>query len=206
MMQGKKRNAARRIILASSSRRRSKILKELGIRFSIRKSRICEIPRRGETAASFVIRAAREKALKVGLLEPLADTIIVGCDTVILLDRRILGKPADSEDAARMLAMLSGKWHQVLSGLCLYDTETQRIITGMSRSKVKFKEMSDEDISWYVATGEPMDKAGSYGIQELGMLFIEKVSGSYTNIVGLPVELLMELLKKMGINPLSLVM
>lgn len=191
------------LILASSSPRRSRILNDLHVRFISAKSGIEEIPQRGEKPEAVVVRIAREKALKAA--SRCRKGLILACDTVVVIDGIILGKPESMSDAMRMLRMLSGRWHRVLSSVCLYDVKREKLVSGYSATKVKFRQMSEAEIRWYVNTGEPLDKAGSYGIQKAGMLFIEKIVGSYTGVVGLPVELLGRLLRRMGVDILSLI-
>ena len=191
------------LILASSSPRRSRILNDLHVRFITTKSGIEEVPRREEKPEAFVVRIAREKALKAA--SRYRKGLILACDTVVVIDGSILGKPKSMSDATRMLRSLNRRWHRVLSSICLYDVKRQKLLSGYSVTKVKFKPMNEDEIRWYVHTREPLDKAGSYGIQKAGMLFIEKIVGSYTGVVGLPVELLGTLLKKMGVDILSLI-
>jgi septum formation protein len=190
------------LVLASSSPRRAALLKSLEIDFSIRKSQIAEKPRKGESPEKYATRVAEEKASKVGV--DLAEGLVLGCDTIVTLNNEIFGKPASPQSAAIMLSALSGRWHNVISGLALYNAQNGRMVSGSSITAVKFFPLDEEDIAWYIDSREPMDKAGGYGIQGLGMIFIEKIEGSYTNVVGLPIELMRNLLKKMGIELMSL--
>ncbi len=191
------------IILASSSPRRMKILSDLRIAFLQRMSRISEIPKRNERPGSYALRLAREKALTVS--RAYASGLILACDTLVVIDNTILGKPKNAPEAVQMLSRLSGKWHKVYSAIAMIDAESKRMLCGCSITKVKFKPMTDDDIAWYVHTLEPLDKAGSYGIQEIGMIFIEKIDGSFTGVAGLPVELFVTLLGRMGISIRSLI-
>ncbi len=193
----------RLLILASSSARRVSILKSLHIEFSIEQSQILEKRQKGESPEAFAVRVAEEKASYVGT--SLKKGIVIGCDTIVSLKGEIFGKPKNPESAAAMLRALSGKWHTVISGLSLYNAENKQRVSGFSSTEVKFLSLSEDEIAWYVNSEEPMDKAGSYGIQGLGTIFIERIRGSYSNVVGLPVELLKELLEKMGIDFLSLI-
>lgn len=162
-----------------------------------------EKPQRDESPQDFAVRAAEEKASQVGA--SLEEGLIIGCDTIVTLRGEIFGKPATPQHAVSMLRVLSGECHQVISGLALYSAHDRQMISGSSLTAVTFQILSEEEIAWYVDSGEPMDKAGAYGIQGLGMILIEKIEGSYTNVVGLPMELLKELLMKKGVNLLSLI-
>ncbi len=199
----RKNLASKGIILASSSPRRVKILSDLGIQFLQRRSSISETPRKNEKPGTFAIRIASEKALKVSL--DYTRGLILACDTIVAIDGKILGKPKNRRDAALMLKRLNGRWHKVYSAIAIIDAKTKRMLSGCSITKVKFKSMSEDDIAWYVSTREPLDKAGSYGIQEIGMIFIEKINGSCTGVAGLPVELLGMLLRSMGVDIRSLI-
>jgi septum formation protein len=181
-----------RLVLASSSPRRAEILRNVGWPFAALPVDIDESRRAGEDAVTYVERLAREKVEAAARLCTGAN--ILGADTVVVIDGQILGKPLDDADARRMLRLLSGKSHQVLTGVALLKSETSAIEVRHEVTEVKFAEMSDEEISWYVASGEPMDKAGAYAIQGLGSRFIEGINGDYFNVVGLPVRLLYELL------------
>lgn len=191
------------LILASASPRRAELLKSLKIDFSVRTSQITEEPRKGERPEKYAMRVAEEKASKVGA--ELTEGFVIGCDTIVTLNGEIFGKPTSSQSAEAMLKALSGNWHDVISGLALYHADNGQMVSGSSITAVKFLPLGQEDIAWYINTQEPMDKAGGYGIQGLGMIFIEKIEGSYTNVVGLPIELLKKLLKKMEIDLLSLI-
>jgi septum formation protein len=182
-----------KIILASASPRRAEILRTVGWPFEARPVEIDESRRKDEDATSYVERLAREKAETAASRCP--GSIIVGADTTVTLDEHILEKPAGAEDAMRMLQLLNDRWHQVLTGLAVFDREKQKMVIAHEMTEVKFAAMSDEEIRWYVATGEPMDKAGGYAIQGLGARLIEEIRGDYSNVVGLPVRLLYELFR-----------
>lgn len=203
MTQMKQEKLKSPLILASSSPRRISILKSLHIEFSVRKSQIDERKQKDEDPESFAVRMAEEKASQVGTLLNMG--IVIGCDTIVTLNGKIFGKPESHQNAAAVLRVLSGKWHNVISGLSLYNAEDGQKVSGCRVTAVKFLPISKDEIAWYVDSGEPMDKAGSYGIQGFGMMFIEKIIGSYTNVVGLPVELLKELLGEMRVDFLSLI-
>lgn len=123
---------------------------------------------------------------------------MLGADTVVVLDGRLLGKPENEESARRMLGLLSGKWHAVMTGVALYDIESRREVADYDKTLVRFAQMSEPEIDWYVSTGEPMDKAGAYGIQGHGGLFVEEIAGNYYNVVGLPIPLVYRLARRLG--------
>lgn len=173
------------IILASASPRRSELLGSTGISFRIIPSTVDEPPAdSGETPGGYALRMARLKARDVAWGHP--GSFVLGADTVVAVGEFILGKPTDVEDAKRMLAMLSGREHTVVTGCVLIGPDGQTIWEEAVASKVSFARLSEEAIAAYVATGEPMDKAGGYAIQGLGAFMIARVDGSYTNVVGLP--------------------
>ena len=145
-----------------------------------------------EDALAYVKRLAQMKAAVVA--QKVSSGLVLGADTVVVIDGEILGKPRDSEDAGRMLTLLSGKWHEVLTGVALLRAgASNQSVIAHQITRVRFSEMSDAEIDWYVSTGEPMDKAGAYAIQGRAALFIEEIQGDYFNIVGLPVRLIFRL-------------
>ncbi|MGH9754376.1 MAG: Maf family protein [Blastocatellia bacterium] len=182
------------LILASSSPRRSELLRAAGIDFTVRSSDIDEAIRPNEQPRDYVVRLSREKARAVVR----GDELALGADTTVVINGEILGKPTDAEEAGRMLRALSGQWHEVLTGVTL--ARADRIISAVSSTRVKFAELSDAEIEWYVSTGEPMDKAGAYAIQGHASLFIERIEGSYSNVVGLPMQLTYQLARQMGLR------
>ncbi len=188
-----------KIILASASPRRAEILRTVGWPFEALPVNIDESRRDGEDAVDYVQRLAREKAEAAEL--KIRDQLIVAADTTVVIDDHILEKPVDKEDAKRMLRLLNNRWHEVLTGIAVVDGDSRATIAH-EQTEVKFAAMSDEQIDWYVATGEPMDKAGAYAIQGLGARFIEGVKGDFFNVVGLPVRLLFELVTQSH-EPLS---
>ena len=192
-----------KIILASASPRRAEILRTVGWPFQALAVDIDESRRAGEDAVSYVERLAVSKA--EAAISQDSGATIVAADTVVVLDGRILGKPRDYEDARRMLRLLQNRWHQVVTGVALVDARASQPIVAHETTEVKFAAMNDDEISWYVATGEPMDKAGGYAIQGRGARFIESIKGEYFNIVGLPVRLLYRLIgeleKKLKARP-----
>jgi septum formation protein len=182
-----------KLILASASPRRAEILRTVNWPFESCPVDIDETRQPGEEAATYVQRLAGEKARAAAGLR-VAGATIIGADTVVVIDEEILGKPRDEDDARRMLRQLSGRWHQVLTGVALIDGASSECRVAHETTEVKFAAMSEDEIGWYVSGGEPMDKAGAYAIQGLGSRFIEGIKGDYFNVVGLPVRLLYELL------------
>jgi septum formation protein len=184
------------LVLASGSPRRREILRSVGWAFEAIAADVDETLRKGEVAEDYVLRLAGEKAGAVAALRPFG--LVLGADTVVVIDGDILGKPRDADDARRMLRCLSGRWHEVLTGVSIIRAESGKRLSELARTRVRFAEMSEEEIDWYIATGEPMDKAGAYAIQGHASLFIEAIDGEYWNVVGLPVRLIYELVRKLG--------
>jgi septum formation protein len=183
-----------RLVLASASSRRARILRDLGVSFRVLVSHEDESLRPGEDGAAAVERLARAKALAVAPGEPLP---VLAADTEVLCDGHILGKPADEQDALAMLRRLQGRAHEVVTGVCVVSRGVAR--SGVERSVVRFAPMSERELAWYVATGEPFDKAGGYHVDGKGALFIETVEGSPSNVAGLPVRLLLRLVREAGL-------
>ena len=177
--------ATKPIVLASASPRRREILTTAGIPFVVKIANVAEEVISGETPRDYVLRLASRKAQAV---DDGADEVILAADTVVVLGNEILEKPVDTDDAKRMLGLLSGREHVVMTGVCLRWGSEQR--TAVESTKVRFARLSDEEIADYVASGEPMDKAGAYAIQGLASKFIERVEGCYFNVVGLPISLI----------------
>lgn len=188
-----------RLILASASPRRHALLNSLGLRFERRPVDIDETPRLNEAPVDYVSRLAMEKARE----DARAGELILAADTIVVLDGEMLGKPADAVEARSMLSRLAGRQHEVLTGVALFETDDGRLIGGVERSRVRIARLSEEIIAWYVATGEPLDKAGSYAIQDRGALFVESIEGNYTNVVGLPLPLVLNLFNEMGLDLLG---
>jgi septum formation protein len=178
-----------KLVLASKSPRRAELLAAAGIEFTVRTADIDETPREFEPARDYVLRVAEEKARAV---EASDSEIILAADTTVVLAGQILGKPEDDADAVRMLRALAGKRHEVMTGVCL--RHGSRVVTDRATTAVWFNPLAQAEIDDYVASGEPMDKAGAYGIQGLASKFIERIDGSYSNVVGLPVALVWRLL------------
>src|SRR5712691_3801721 len=188
------KNTPEKLILASSSARRAEILRAAGWPFAAVAANIDESPRPGEDAVSYVRRLALTKAQTVA--REFNEGLVLGADTTVLVGGEMLGQPRDDDDARRMLKLLSGKWHEVLTGVALLraDENTQPFVDHET-TRVRFARMSDEEIEWYVLTGEPRGKAGAYGIQGPAALFVEEIRGDYFNIVGLAVRLVYELIR-----------
>jgi septum formation protein len=186
------------LVLASSSPRRAELLRAAGINFIVRAADIDETIKPDELPRDYVLRLSREKARAVAR----GDDLTLGADTTVVINGQIAGKPFDAEDAARMLRALSGRWHEVLTGVTL--TRAGKTVSDIASTRVKFAELSEAEINWYVSTGEPMDKAGAYAIQGYASLFIERIEGSYSNVVGLPVQLVYRLAGRMGIDLLRI--
>lgn len=178
-----------KLILASGSPRRSEIMNSVGWEFTKVVPDIDESERDGETPEDYVQRLANEKAAAVSSAYP--GHIILAADTTVVVDDRIIGKPRDLAEARSMIEMLSGNWHEVLTGVAVTRNGTSRV--GLERTRVKFARMSDREIDFLVEMGDPLDKAGAYAVQAQAALFIEGIEGDYWNVVGLPVRLVYEM-------------
>lgn len=190
----------RRLILASSSPRRRELLSHLGFPFEVLVPSIEEKAKDHETPEQYVQRNAREKALAVLAQDAAPEQILViGADTIGVMDQAILEKPIDARDAARMLLSMSGRSHEVLTGLAiaLGEPGTVKVAEVIVRTRVTFKALTQREIDYYVATGEALDKAGAYGIQGIGGFMVERIEGSYSNVVGLPLVELVSLIEGM---------
>jgi septum formation protein len=210
------------LVLASASPRRKLLLHQIGLRFEVIPVDVdeqaifdhiqCAGARDGATnpsadglTAAQVLAAAEAKAAGAAALLP-ADgqrLLIVAADTVVFIDNSVLGKPIDQADAVRMLTLLAGRTHRVLTGVVVLDPTTGRSVSGVEDSRVTFTPLTKAWIEAYVATGEPMDKAGAYAVQGLGSIFIERVEGCYFNVVGLPLSLLARLLREQGFEVIA---
>jgi septum formation protein len=184
------------LILASASPRRQELLREAGIGFAIHPAHINEDQHAGEPPLDYALRLAREKAQAVAKIYP--QSYVLGADTIVVIDGEVLGKPADAADAARMLRRLSGREHQVTTAVAVVrpggETETRSLTT-----QVFFREIAETEIQQYVAGGEPMDKAGAYAIQGGASRWTNRIVGEYSNVVGLPLSLVTEMLRKSGL-------
>jgi len=211
------------LVLASASPRRQELLRNAGISFVAQAADVDETPLAGESPPDCAERLAREKALAVWRARP--QDLVLGADTIVVIDETILGKPADADDAARMLRMLSGRVHRVITGVCvvgagargqgtggseavpssgarsrsgseMLKTENRELRTASETTLVTMNELSEDEIREYVATGEPMDKAGAYAIQGMASRWIPRIEGDYSNVVGLPVALVYSILRE----------
>lgn len=185
----------REVILASQSPRRRELLGRFLDSFTVLTDDTEEIRIAGEAPEKTVQRLAMEKVHHVAERAE-RDALVIGADTVVVLENKILGKPADEQEAAAMLSMLSGRCHSVLTGIAVLDTRSGDCAGDYVETKVRFRQLTKTDIDRYIASKEPMDKAGAYGIQELGALFVEGIDGDYFNVVGLPLCRLDKLLKE----------
>jgi len=186
-----------KLILASGSPRRREFLNRLGLDFTVRESAVDENPGPGELPHDFVLRAAAEKAEAVSAKYP--DCWVLGADTVVVLDDEILGKPAAAAEAERMLNLLAGRRHRVVTGFCLLHRSSGRSMRKAVQTEVLFAPFTGALASSYVQTGEPLDKAGSYGIQGIGGFLVREINGSYSNVVGLPLAEVVEALLEFGV-------
>ncbi|NVO00614.1 MAG: septum formation inhibitor Maf [Geobacteraceae bacterium] len=172
------------IVLASASPRRSELLESAGVKFRVIAGDIDETPYLGEDPVAHVLRLAESKAREVATRTE--GRFFIGADTIVLCDSEIMGKPVDDNDATRMLQKLSGRAHQVITGFSILDRQSGEAFTKAVTTDVKFKALTVEEVSAYVATGCPLDKAGAYAIQGGAAFMVERIDGSYTNVVGLP--------------------
>ena len=186
------------IILASNSPRRKELLRQIGVNYISDPANVDESVLQGESPEAYALRVALDKA-RVAAARA-ASGLVVAADTIVVLDDNILGKPVDMQDAERMLVMLAGREHRVITGIAIIDAATGKSLTSTSVTKVWFRQLTRDEIIAYVNTGEPLDKAGAYGIQEKGALLVDKVEGCYFNVVGLPLSLLNTMLKEFQVN------
>jgi septum formation protein len=180
------------LLLASASPRRQELLRNAGIAFEVQPADVPEDPLPREAAKDCVERLARDKALAIARQRP--NACVLGADTVVVIDGQILGKPADPADAERMLRLLSGREHQVITGVCL--VADGKSFVASETTLVTVNEITDQEIADYIATGEPMDKAGAYAIQGIASRWIPRIEGDYSNVVGLPVALVFRMLQR----------
>ena len=185
------------IVLASESPRRVDILRTLGISFSIIPPDIDETKLKDETPQEFVARISYEKANKVGQHFP--DKWVIAADTIVVLKGKVLGKPKDERDAFNMLRTLRGKWHKVITGYCVLNLLKNVVYRDIVETKVFLRHMTDDEITRYIKTSEPMGKAGSYAVQGKGGYMVKEIKGSYTNVVGLPICEIAEALLSLGV-------
>jgi septum formation protein len=188
-----------RLVLASGSLRRADLLRAAGIPFEVFPVDIDEQFRSDETPEHAVARLAQAKAAVAAASHP--DAVVLGADTTVVVDGEALAKPADADDAARMLRLLSGRTHEVLTGVCVWH-QGRRLVR-VAPTRVRMAQLGESEIAWYVATGEPFDKAGGYAVQGLAARFVEGIDGSYSNVVGLPISSVYEMLKELGCDILG---
>ena len=192
-MEGPVANGTMRLILASASPRRAELLHSAGFTFSIAPANVDETPRDGESPEAYTLRVAHEKAAHIARTRA-GDSVILGADTEVVIGGRILGKPGDADDARRMLQLLAGTAHDVLTAVVVIGSRctAEAVIT----TRVWFSPMTQAEIEWYVASAEPMGKAGGYEIQGLGARFVDRIDGSWSNVVGLPIAAVHRLLRE----------
>jgi septum formation protein len=183
------------LVLASASPRRQEILRAAEIAFEVHPADILEDPLPGENAKDCAERLAREKAESISRKHP--DNPVLGADTVVVIDNQILNKPVDAADAIRMLCLLSGRTHHVITGVCLVVNGQSSVAS--ETTSVQMSEIAEKEIAAYVATGEPMDKAGAYAIQGVASRWIPRIEGDYSNVVGLPIALVYRMLREAGV-------
>jgi len=186
------------IILASGSPRRKMLMEGAGVKIRVEVSEADESHQAGEGAKAYLARTARAKADAVWKLHRGEDVFIIAADTVVVRDDVILGKPADEAQAREMLESLSGRAHEVMTGVCVVDVANDRCEVFISETAVHFTKLEAREIERYIQTGEPLDKAGAYGIQAGAARFVERIEGSYTNVVGLPLCETISVLKQLG--------
>ena len=185
-----------RVVLASASPRRRQLLELIGIEHDIQPANIDESVRPRETPARYAERLAREKASVVASRDP--DRITIAADTTVVVNKKVLGKPEDEEDARRMLSMLSGREHTVITAIAV--ARGRKLRSAVEEVRVRFRRLHDDEINAYIATGEPMDKAGAYGIQGYGATIVECIEGDYFSVMGLPLAKLVDLLRDLGVR------
>ena len=190
-----------RLILASSSPRRRELLQSIGLTFEVIPSSVPEVAENGEAVERYVRRLSQSKAAEIAAGN--RDAWVIGADTVVWLDGHLLEKPIDFADAVRMLEIICGRTHTVYTGVTLINAQSGYAETSVTRSEVTMHPLSRQEIEWYVGTGEPMDKAGAYAVQGIGAMFIDRIDGNYTNVVGLPLATLFEMMKRAGIDVLK---
>jgi septum formation protein len=185
-----------RVVLASASPRRRQLLDLIGIAHEVRPADIDESMRPREAPRRHAERLSREKATAIAKRDP--DLITIAADTIVVINRKVLGKPRDADDAARMLALLSGREHVVTTAVAV--SRGKKLRSAVEEVRVKFRRLRDDEIEAYIATGEPMDKAGAYGIQGYGATIVERIEGDYFAVMGLPIVRLIGLLRDVGIR------
>ncbi len=191
----------KKLILASTSPRRAALLKQIGLNFLIKVSAVDETPLPGLTPPELVGLLAERKATAAA--RKLHDGIVIGADTVVVWQGQVLGKPKNGDEAFEMLSKLQGSCHEVYTGIALIDVSSGEVLVQHEKTRVCFRSLDEREIRLYVASGEPLDKAGAYGVQGLAAIFITGIEGCYTNVVGLPLARLSLMLKQLGCNVLD---
>jgi septum formation protein len=191
--------ADRSLVLASASPRRADLLRGLGIAFIVLPAELDETRLDDEDPGAMTERLAQAKA--AAALRPPAPSLVLAADTVVVVDGAVLGKPADRADAVRMLARLAGRTHEVITAIALRAVPEETVAVERALSRVTFAPMTEQEIRWYAGTGEGADKAGAYALQGIGALFVTAIEGSYTNVIGLPLDRLYPHLRRWGIIP-----
>jgi septum formation protein len=186
-----------RVVLASASPRRHELLGMIGIAHEVDPADIDESVRAGESDTDYALRVATEKGVAVAARHP--DALVIAADTIVVVDGRIFGKPVDGADACRMLRVLSGRTHVVHTAVAVVRDAGRRVESEVESTRVTFRELDDSEVAAYVATGEPMDKAGAYGIQGYGATIVERVEGDYFTVMGLALRQLVSLLERAGV-------
>jgi septum formation protein len=182
-----------RLILASASPRRADLLRAAGLPFAVHPAHVDETVLPGELPDAYVLRVAAEKARAIHRQHQ--DDLVLAADTTVIVDGHLLGKPADAAEAGRMLEMLAGRWHEVTTAVALAGPGAGRLDTRAVTTRVEFRALDRDEIEWYARSGEPMDKAGAYAIQGLASRFVTRIEGSYSNVVGLPVATVYDMLR-----------
>ncbi|MHB9095684.1 MAG: Maf family protein [Eubacteriales bacterium] len=191
----------KKVILASASPRRQELLRQIGIPFEVKVKNVDETVPEGLPFQDAVCELAYRKAIGIAAFE--REGIVIGADTVVVHRGLILGKPAGISDAVQTLRNLSGSDHQVITGFCVIEAATGKVVKASETTRVFFRRLTDSEIQAYVSSGEPMDKAGSYGIQGLGAVLVDHIRGCYFNVVGLPLSKLAWVLKEFGVEVLK---
>jgi septum formation protein len=186
-----------KIILASASPRRQQLLSQIGLKFTVTPSNVVEIMDRSLEAHEVAVSLAKQKCIDIAS-QTKHDSLVIGADTIVVKNNKLLGKPKDEQEAFEMLKELNGEWHEVITGVCLCRTNDMKTIFEFETTRVKIGRKSEEFFRAYIATKEPFDKAGAYGIQGYGSLLVEKIEGDYVNVMGLPIYRLSCMLEKLG--------
>ena len=189
------------LVLASASPRRRELLAAAGLEFDVIPSHVPEELASHEAPSDYVTRLSREKAEEIARQHP--SRWIIAADTIVVLGETILEKPSDEADAERMLAAIAGRTHVVYTGVTLRNAEARYADTAVDTTEVTMMPLTDQQIRWYVATGEPLDKAGAYAVQGIGAMIVDRIDGNYTNVVGLPLATLSRMLERAGLGPLG---